>query len=340
MAGRNGERKGIQKQGQTQVQIQTTMQRRAGVEELGTWQDRIALPGLPLRSGDLGHDEEADGDQLLDDGDESDCGETAGEHLFPNAETEDEPESPRQLALADLLGSRPPVVLLRLSLENGELMVRPCARPTSTTRQGLEVVRNLVLRCFVEGRPDLDEDEWEQLLGTGTNPAPLILRLTLLLRLAITGGDKVRLGEQEKATYRPKDIGLEGFANKFVALPDGTPFSLRLLLLDKRGRQRGEDVFDRLPDAIKLLALRRALRSEEQTRVAVSDLEFCGTIQQAIEELLGMEIPRPAEEPVRRQLRDNFKRKRLGNLFPNRDDRQRAYNQRTPAASGPCEDPA
>lgn len=338
MTNRNGVRTGVRKRETTLLQIQTTTQRRSDFEELSTSQDTALLPGPPSPGRDLGHDEEADGDQLLDDGEDSECGEPAGEDLPPNDEADEEMQSARELALSGLLGSRPPVVLLRLRLENGELVVRSCARPAKHEGdQALELLRELVTRCFRAGRDHVTEEEWNQLLGTA--PATLLRRLTLLLRLAIKGSEKVGFGKDEKAVSTPRDIGLERFANKFAALPDGTPFSLRLLLLDQRGRPSdSNDYFDQLPDAVKLLALRRALQSERRRKVAVSDLEFCGNIQDALEELLGAEIPMPSEDRVRRGLRDNFKRKGLGNPFPNQRDRQRTYDQPVSASLLPDEE--
>ncbi len=166
MARRAGVRKGIQKQGQTQVQIQTTMRRRAGVEELSTWQETAVRPGVSPRGGDLGYDEEADGDQLLDDGEESGSSEPTGDDCFQPEESDDEPQIRHRLTVADLLGSRPPVVLLRLSLENGAVAVRTCARPASRDAgQALELLRDFVTRCFQDGRAHFTDAEWDQLLG-------------------------------------------------------------------------------------------------------------------------------------------------------------------------------
>jgi hypothetical protein len=337
MSKRTGVRIGIQKQGQAQVQIQLTEARRVGMEELGTWQENAGLPGVALLGSDLGYDEEADGDQLLDDGDESATGEPSGETAFPDDEAEDEREGRRQLTLPDLLGSRSPVVLLRLVLENDRVVVRLCSRPTvRKTEQALELLRDFLACCFADARSHFSDGEWSELLGL--TPAPLVRRLTLLLRVAVKGSTKVHLGEGTETAFTPHDIGLERFASKFAALPDGTPFSLRLLLLDERGRERGNHFFDQLPDTIKLLALRRALRGERQKGVAVSDLQFRGTIQQALEELLGMEVDRPTEDQVRRRLRDNFKRKGLGHLFPNQAARQQAYDRMASAGGSSPEE--
>ncbi len=69
------------------------------------------------------------------------------------------------------------------------------------------------------------------------------------------------------------------------------------------------------------------MQRERQKGVAVSDHEFRDEIQHALEELLGMEVPKPTEDQVRRRLRDNFKRKGLGDLFPNQAARQREHDR-------------
>jgi hypothetical protein len=328
MAERKAVRIGTQKQKQAQVQIQTTERRRAGAEELSTWQERPVLAGASPRNADLGYDEEADSDQLIDD-EEADSGESGEIDVSPTTEAEEETEVRRQLALGDLLGSRPPVVLLRLRQEGEELRVSCCAAPASReAREALELLQRFVARCFRDGRSHFTDAEWAELLGH--EPGPLTRRLTLLLRLAIKASEKVAFSEggaEGGEAFTPHDVGLERFVNKFAALPDGTPFSIRLLLLDQRGRERGEHFFDQLPDAVKLLALRQALRRERERGVAVSDNDFRDEIQHALTELLGADVQKPTEDQVRRRLRDNFKRKGLGDLFPNQTSRQREYDR-------------
>lgn len=329
MAGRKGVRIGKQKQKQSQVQIQTTERRRIGAEELSIWQERRVLAGALAGNTDLGYDEEADSDQLIVEEDETDSGESGAGDVPSTMEAEEETEVRREFTLGDLLGSRPPVVLLRLRLEGEELTVSSCAAPASReAKEALELLQQFVARCFRDGRTHFRDVEWAELLGC--EPAPLTRRLMLLLRLAIKASEKVAFGEggtESGEAFTPHDVGLERFANKFAALPDGTPFSIRLLLLDQRGRERGEHFFDQLPDAVKLLALRRALQRERERGTAVSDNDFRDEIQHALQELLGTDVPKPTEDQVRRRLRDNFKRKGLGDLFPNQTSRQREYDR-------------
>jgi hypothetical protein len=291
-------------------------------------------PGPAYRNADLGYDEEAD-EEFTDSGES----EEPSPDDLASAEQGEESAPPvekiRRLAMSDLLGSRAPLVLLRLERVGDEVKVRTtCAAPASSNAEkALELLERFVQRCFKEGRASFpDPTEWDRLLGFV--PAPLTQRLLLLLRLAVEAKEKVSLSEDNGTAFTPKDIGLDRFAAKFVALPDGTPFSIRLLLLDKRGQTSTEDsFFDELPDAIKLLALRKTLAREAATRVAVSDNDFRTEIQTTLKELLGTRVPKPTEDQVRRRLRDNFKRKGLENLFPNQKERQREYDEDADAPS-------
>jgi hypothetical protein len=233
------------KRDQKQAQIQLTEQRREGMEELGTWDESALRAGACAPGGDLGYDDEADGDTRMVDGEDGDAAGSAADFIPP--EEPDHEEQPRTVTLADLLGSRLPVVLLRLDCAGEEVTVRTCAGALSReAREALGLLEQFVTRCFNQGRANLEPQEWDGLLGRA--PAPLTRRLTLLLRLAVKANEKVPLGEDTGAAFTPHDIGLERFAGKFAALPDGTPFSIRLLLLDQRGRERGNNFFDQLPD--------------------------------------------------------------------------------------------
>jgi hypothetical protein len=329
MPKRQGVRTGKQKQGQVQVQVQLTERRREGSDALDTNSDTALLAGALPVDVNQGTLDEADGDDLLDDGDETAAGEP-GSEFFVAEEAEEEPDSPRRFTSADLIGSRPPRVLFRLNKEGDDIAVRRCAAPTPATAAALEMMQEFLRRCF-QNRASLTETEWAELLGD--KPSSLTCRLLLLLRLAIKANDKVSL-EVPGASFTPRDIGLERFATKFVALPDGTPFSLRLLLLDQRGRERSDHFFDQVPDAVKLLALRRALQVERAEGAAVSDNEFRDKMQQALEGLLGASVPKPTEDQIRRRLRDNFARKGLRDVFPNQKVRQRDYDRAR--AEGPA----
>jgi hypothetical protein len=257
-----------------------------------------------------------------------------------------------RVTLNDLLGSRPPVVLLRMDCEGGEVKVLPCATPSSDrAKEALELLRRFVEQRFKDGRRNFTDDEWAELIGDQEQETRPGKRLTLLLRLAVKAGEKASLGEGKGATFTPNDIGLERFANKFAALPDGTPFSIRLLLLDERGKNKsGKDggYFARLPRAVTFLALERALQREERVEKpeAVSDYAFCPSLRDELEKLLGAEQELPGEEDVQR-LREWLTRNGLGDRFPNQRERKRKYERMrqereatSARASGPGEGPS
>jgi hypothetical protein len=313
------------------IRYQATMRFRNGADTLDAPPETPACVGPLPRSGDLGDSEEADGDQLVEE--EGDGREPALE----DAEEGTEPTHPSgALDLAELLGARPPVVLLRLTCTGDDVAATPCAVPVHPdAAEMLGLLRGFVEGCFREGRNRLNDADWAQLIGTA--PASLTRRLTLLCQIALAGSETVRLGE--RTSFVPHDIGLERFANKFLALPDGTPVSLRLLLHDRRGRQaRAAHAFDLLPPSIKLLALRRALAQERRTGTAAPDYEFAAGLQEALEALLGMPVPRPTETHVQRLRSDLLKRNGLGHLFQKAKDRQQDYDQSQ--AGSPGESPA
>jgi hypothetical protein len=355
MAGRTGKRIGVRSRVQTLLRIQLTEGRRTSIEELGTWKESRRLPGSAAGNADLGFDDQAEGDDQLDD--ESGSGEP-GEVIVPDLDdADDEADDTRSLTLADLLGSRPPVVLFRVDAADERVTVRPTTLPVSRrVLQGLELLGRLVEVSFEEGRAKFKAEEWDQLLGR-VHASPK-RRLLLLLRLAIKPGDPIRFAEEQGGGYTPTDLTLERFANKFAALPDGTPFSLRLLLLDERGRKSGENdvealfdvtdnagtvsrtesyantVLNALPDALKLLVLRRALALEEETGKADDDAEFCRYVQKAFKEVIGAKVKMPDQRQVQRLRSDWLKRNGLGHHFPNRRERQRKYDEKA-AAAGP-----
>jgi hypothetical protein len=308
-------------------------QRRDGFDVLEFAAENV-LYGTPHGGWHFGFEDEADSDSQFTEEDEGEDGDAS-----PSAtDEEDERPAATGLSLSALIGSRAPAVLLRLERTAEGVAVRRCASPTTgPAREALSLLEGFVVRRFDRARAGLSAAEWDELLGAA--PATLTRRMTLLLRLAADAGEEVALGEDSKAAFTPHDVGLERFAGKFAALPDGTPFSLRLLLLDKRGRKGGEGYFDRLPDAVRLLALRKALARERQQGRAVEDHDFCPSIQKALEELLGFRIERPTDDQVRRRLRDNFKRRGLAPPFRNKTERQQSYNEEAARSKAPEQQP-
>ena len=133
-----------------------------------------------------------------------------------------------------------------------------------------------------------------------------------------------------RAAYRAVDLALPllkpGKSLKFAALPDGTPFSLRLLLRDQRGkRARASRVSGLLevPDPLLLMAVRRVLLLEQNERRARGDYDIGPELRVALADL-GFPLKSvPTEEEVR-TLRERRFWKKLG-LFPKASIRQQGY---------------
>jgi hypothetical protein len=204
--------------------------------------------------------------------------------------------------------------------------VRPLVRPRARTREALEELCRLLEGRFQEGRRLLTPQEWNQLIGR--EPVSITARLVLLARLAIAGQTQVPL--PGGASFVPNNRGLERYVGKLALLPDGTPFSIRLLLKGSQSGRRSQanpdlanHPFGRLPEAVKLLALRRALRQEKLEGQARNDEEFRALLGNALLEL-GLPMKRPFWKHVE-MLRSSLKRKGLGEIFPNAAERQKQY---------------
>jgi hypothetical protein len=304
---------------QRRIRAQTrTEQMREGHDELDLPRDRLPLAGLLLPGTDLGPEDDAEDDLLPEDDD----GEAAALAL-------DEAAAPAsRVTLADLLGSRPPVVHLRLSEHDGNVDVALCARAWSpAVAETLEELRELLLYLFTVRGVQFNQEEWEALLwGQNASPGG---RLLLLSRLAVTADTLI---EPARVPFRPNDRGLKRYHGKIAALPDGMPFSMRLLLLDLRGKRQTHSPqatasgFLDLPDAVLLLALRRAFAAEAKEKKAHSDYHL-GPVLRTILAEMGITLSaRPSEEEVR-TLRERRNWKKLG-LFLNARQRQRLYGRR------------
>jgi hypothetical protein len=289
-----------------------TEQMREGQDELDLPDSQLPQAGRTVNAHEPGWDDDRDGDALLIEDDEVATEDLAGEESGANP-------MPVRVALADLLGARPPVVHLRISEERGQIRVRVCARPwTETAAAALEELADFLQSVFETGRPRFSNEEWHDLLYGPT--VPLGQRLLLLSRLAVAADMPI---ESAKVPFIPHDRGLERYQSKIAALPDGLPFSLRLLLLDRRGkRNRRRDPFLDLPDALLLLAVRRALALERQAARVHSDYEFGPLLRKALAELGVALASAPSEEQVR-TLRERRAWQRLG-LFPNARSRAAA----------------
>jgi hypothetical protein len=236
-----------------------------------------------------------------------------------------------------LLRSRAPVVVVRLRDAGEVAEPYPTFVPRSTTaRQMLDHLCDFLRDRFgTAGREAIpDSTEWGMLLGR--RPSRPTERLSLLARLAVTGQHKYdRTGG---GNSRGSDLGLNHYLYKFAALPDGTAFSVRLLLAGGKSGAKGSagvltaPTFDRLPVGIRLLALAAAMRREREElreRSVRDDEGFRVLLRDEAARLLGG-VPLPAI-PVSglRRFREWLKKNGLGHLFPKTSDRKRLHGEET-----------
>src|SRR5262249_4649961 len=153
-----------------------------------------------------------------------------------------------------------------------------------------------------------------------------------LTRLAVRGNTRISI--PAKRSFRPNDRVLGRYAGKFAALPDGLPFSIRLLLEDGQGRRKAEGAFasrtfNQLPAALQLQALPLALQREAEARPAKDDDGLADLLVAALKGL-GLEVDNPAYRHVI-GLREKLKYHGLGHLFPNAATRQERYGCSPPS---------
>jgi hypothetical protein len=292
-------------------------------------------PDLDHRSGvSPGLGQAADTRELQADdleGDDHPDGEDEAATVAPDEEAE-EPSGP---TLRDVIGSRPPVVLFRLERDGEEVRARHARPPSADLAESLEELRQFVENRFRAARDLLGGTDWERLLDAKT---PLLDRLLLLTRLAVRGSTDV---EVKDYSFNPNDRVLGRYAGKFAALPDGLPFSLRLLLVDGQGRrelpeERADWSFGDLPEALQLWALRRALELEAQGDKprALTDEKFAGLLDQALKEN-GINLDRRSGLTSNHvlNLRNKLKYNGLDHLSLNRKERQQLYDRQPEAES-------
>jgi hypothetical protein len=200
------------------------------------------------------------------------------------------------------------------------------------TAEALKGLRDFLQWRFRAGRGRFTDEEWDRLLGRG--PARPTERLALLNRLATTGQEAYQGAEGYETT--PNDLGLEHYRHKFAALPDGTPFSLGILLSGgasgQKKRARAPDAsadtadshpFDQLSAGIRLLALTRALKREREDGWVRADVDFRELLRAEASALTGIPMEAMPTRSVTR-LREFLKRNGLAQLFPNAPQRRRA----------------
>ena len=332
----------IQTQSRAQSRVRgrvRTQQMRAAYDELDLPEPQLLPAGPAPDQADLGLDDDADADVLSDDGNDDESSDASDvEMIEPITEeaalaVECPEPPPPATTLGQLFGSRIPRVSIRLQVDDGNVRADAVVSPRSANgREALAELAALAQTAFDSARPQFSDQEWAALLeGKGVS---LAQRFILLCRVAVKARERIQVEGQ--GSFRPSDRMLLRFQNKIAALPDGTPFALGLLLGDDRGRKGGGGAAGRsgladVPDAMKLLGLRRALKAEQKTGTAQDDAAFGRTLREALASL-GIPLrsnPTDAELTDLRERFNDTRRKgkiRRFRLFPNRRERQRRYD--------------
>jgi hypothetical protein len=331
-----------QTRGKTRNREQEQVRGRNRTEQMRADHDKMDDPekqqvspsyaGLGTLNEDTGVADETDGDGYLDESERQEAPSPGGP---PEADAEGTSAPARagedRLALLeDVLGSRAPTALFRLERSGDTVRRRWLTPPPPAYAEALEELGRLVDHCFQRGRDRFTPEEWDCLLGTV--PSPLENRLILLARLAVRGSEAITA--PGGPAFKPNDRVLGRFARKFALLPDGLPFSLRLLLQDGRGKRPEATStfpsFNRLPDAVQLQVLERAKQLEQAAGAAVEDDKFRDYLFQALQELR-LPVEKPHYQHVT-GLREKLRHHGLEHLFPNAKTRQESY-ARAPAAA-------
>lgn len=300
---------------------------RQGLDDL----DALESPGIDqgpeIEPEDLEPDDAVEGDLM--DG-PSETWWTVDSEAVSGAEDENVQLGKQKLPrLEDLIGRQRPLVLIRLERVDDAIKAYTIADVTSSVGvEALESLRHFVEQTFNTGLGKFNREQRDELLGS--RKTSLSRRLVLLARL------RVKLDSQTKSMTLAR-------YGKYAILPDGTPFSLRLLFIDGRGkhnaRAEGDDLeFDDVPPALVLAAVRSILRDEEAGRLRDADgCPFCDAdlFLQILLRLKDWGLPikrsRPEEWKKRMsRVRDFFKRNDIGHLLLNRSQRSRNYSHAEP----------
>ena len=240
-------------------------------------------------------------------------------------EVRDFPQEDDGVTLPQLLRSRRAIVPFHLSENAGRIDVAVVSSPrTGKVREAYEELAGFLRTVFMEKPPEFSAEEWHALLwGAGVTPAQ---RLILLVRLAIAADTRIT---DATVPFTPNDRSLKRFQAKFAALPDGTPFSLRLLLRDQRGkrtRRKGRTSgLLVVPDPLLLIAVRKVLEIEAEQKKARTDYEIGPLLHRSLAEMGVGLTSVPSEEEVR-TLRERRAWRALA-LFPKAAARQRSYSE-------------
>lgn len=293
----------------------------------------MPLAGPTPLQDDVGWDDELESDLQADDEDDA-TPAAENESAITDEEPSQQDEDP-PLNLESIFRSRAPQVLFRLRADQSHcVQVIPCHFPGNHDAQ--EAMRELgetieALFVWEEGEPDsLTDEERTRLLWGADNVTPQ-QRAMLLLRLARAPGKKLSLGQ---GSFKPNERGMERYLSKWIALPDGTPISLRLLFEDPR-KQNVPKGADRenyspelafIPDFVLVLALQRGLERERREGEIRDDEDWGDLLKEALKELWDVPLTIPNKKQIE-GIRRKLERNHVGDFFPNKTTRKRLLEQ-------------
>jgi hypothetical protein len=185
-------------------------------------------------------------------------------------------------------------------------------------RPRLEKLRKWLETRFEVARERLTPEKWRILIGAGSGPAESLERLAMLIRVLDPHRDGPKALELDYDNFRNH--------GQLITLPDGMPFTIKLLFPNEIGGPPVTD-FDRLPEAFQLLGVRLALDREKQERRANPDRE---TMRLAIAILreygFDLEVPDEQLAPIAKRIRDRLRHHGLQRMFPNQNEKRLLYS--------------
>ena len=303
-----------QKHSQSQSSFQIQNQRQRGMQAQRFRQE--------MKSGydDLGELDEYDDEmpQIGFDVDEWN-NDTGDDESDSDSRTDADPEPPPKLVA--LAGKRARILFRLVVSEKGELAAIPCVKPRGeAAEEALEELQADVVEILRRAQSKFTDEEWGETLGLVQ--ADPVKRLTLIIKASVPASELFE-NKNGVGQHCPSDRTLPQYG-KFAALPDGVPFSLRLLFQDNRGKNTNSKWFKSLPYVLKLIAFEHVRRQEAERGVIFTDIELAAMMERALADL---GLVDPARSYITdgniRGFRDKLKKKGLGYLFPNARQRRR-----------------
>ncbi len=296
-----------------------TRYRREGLDDLDALELFDLSPGVEQASCDTEWGDDVGDDSTID-------GDPADAINFRDAEASSATTEDGYTDLKSIIGTRPPVVAVRLTHSNGQVIAHLVTPPNvgARAKESLKVIHAFVEGVFNTGYSNLDNEAWEQLIGD--KPASAMQRRTLLAGLHAEPNSEVK--RDARALY-----------GKFAELPDGTAFSINLLLPSQQGKRRdrspGRKAFDLISEEVKRQTFRDVLDREAAGELrdangkAMKDRRL---MQEWLRYLQSQKLLSAAPQPeewviIARRWRERCKKKGWSDLAENGPARNKRYHK-------------